>query len=37
VDLAASVTAMFEREGALGWSPDPDAWKEAPEKGAFRA
>lgn len=35
IDLGAGVCALLERNPADAWSPNPAAWEEAPEKGAF--
>jgi len=37
VDLGAAASALLERESVEGWAPDPRAWNEAPERGAFRS
>ncbi|MDR1462534.1 MAG: hypothetical protein LBI68_05275 [Azoarcus sp.] len=34
VDLGASVAAIFKREDTAGWTPDLDAWHEAPKRVA---
>ena len=35
IDLGAAVCAILEREPDESWSPRPEAWGEAPERGAF--
>lgn len=35
IDLGAAVCAILERDPAPAWSPQPKAWLDAPERGAF--
>lgn len=35
LDLGAAASAILERESASNWAPNPTAWHEAPEHGAF--
>jgi len=35
VELGTVACALLEKEPALAWRPDPSAWEEAPERGAF--
>lgn len=35
IDLGAAASALLERESATNWAPNPAAWHEAPEHGAF--
>ena len=35
LDLGAVVAVLLEREPEPAWAPDPAAWNEAPERGAF--
>lgn len=35
LELGAAVSVLLERGPTNAWSPIPDAWQEAPERGAF--
>jgi hypothetical protein len=37
IELGAAVCAVLEREPLSEWSPAPERWRNAPERGAFRA
>ena len=37
IDLGTIACALLERESGLAWTPDPSTWREAPERGGFRA
>lgn len=36
IDLGAAVCAVLERQPDPSWAPRPQAWHDAPERGAFR-
>lgn len=36
VELGDAIAALLEKEPAPHWSPDPAAWHDTPERGAFR-
>jgi hypothetical protein len=35
LELGSAASALLEREPTDAWSPNPSAWQEAPERGAF--
>lgn len=35
LDLGAAAGALLERDAATAWRPNPGAWHDAPERGAF--
>ncbi len=35
LELGAAVSALLEQEAAIDWAPNPAAWSDVPERGAF--
>ena len=35
LELGTAVSALLEQEAAIDWAPNPAAWSDVPERGAF--